>query len=117
MEKVLRSVKKAVFDAPLPHANTSLFLRGLAHQGRLRLLLLEISGYRRRFANYNAVIEFEKRHCAGRIQFTKFLAAVLSVKDVNLDAIDIDALLGEEDVYTARVHRALAIIQFHLGAP
>src|SRR5206468_117468 len=100
---VVQVLGDAELDPPLPHPRLGALLGRGADQRRLWMALLEVLEDRDRLRNDPAVVELEGGELPARIALGVGRPAVLAGEEIDGDARDRDALLGEEHTERARV--------------
>ena len=104
-------------DAADPHAcRRALFRRVADQRGRVLLDLVDVLADRGDLGQHRAVVEFERRTLARRIDLEKGLAPVLAAAQIDLDPRHVEALLGHEHPDHVRVG-ADRIVEFHFAFP
>src|SRR5207244_3711762 len=80
------------------------------HQRRFGMGLFDISGNRHDFVECGAVIKDERRQKAARVDREEIRLEIVPLRYVQLDALNVDALLRQEDADATWVWRYLAIV-------
>src|SRR5271156_3783071 len=104
------------FHAAIPHLDDGLVLGVNAHQRRLWLDGFEIPANRDRLGDMGAVVEFEHRYPAHRIDLQEFGLAIFGSGDVDLHERNVgDAFFREKDAHAAWIRSSERVVYFHSG--
>ncbi len=100
---------------PLPHLDERLLLGGRSEQGRLGEGLVEVAHDGGNFADGGPVLEHQGGHDTARVDRDIGVGELLPGAEIDRHLGDRNALLGEEDTDTARIGRAVRLVEFQVG--